>query len=201
MAIRPVSSLTNQESSVFSAYEDAQDNQLVNLLQLGDDRAFETLMGRHRGLIWRVAKQYLGTIEDAEDLFQDVSLSFYQNRQSYQSGAAKFSSWLYRVATNRALDIFRARKASSKNSQLNEFIALDAPTGEDTINQNQLHLQLQGLLDVLPIQQKMALSLYYFEERDISDISEILSVSEVATRSLIKRGKEKLRELGTGISF
>lgn len=201
MAIRPVSSLTNQESSVFSAYEDAQDDQLVNLLQLGDDRAFETLMGRHRGLIWRVAKQYLGTIEDAEDLFQDVSLSFYQNRQSYQSGAAKFSSWLYRVATNRALDILRARKASSKNSQLNEFIALDAPTGEDTINQNQLHLQLQGLLDVLPIQQKMALSLYYYEERAISDISEILSVSEVATRSLIKRGKEKLRELGAGISF
>lgn len=200
MAIRILPSPT-KSSSAFSAYEDAQDDQLVNLLQLGDDRAFQTLMNRHRGIVWRVAGRYLGSIEDAEDLFQDVSLSFYQNRQSYRVGSAKFSSWLYRVASNRCLDLLRSRKTSSKDGQLSESLASNEPTGEDTLNKTQVYAQLKALLEILPAQQRLVLSLYYYEEKEIADISHDLNISEDATRSLIKRGKEKLRELGAGISL
>lgn len=200
MAIRILSPLEKLPSA-FSAYEDAQDDQLINLLQLGDDRAFETLMNRHRGIVWRCVKQYMGNLNEVEDIFQDVSISFYQTAQNYRTGQAKFSSWLYRVVANRCLDVLRSKRAGGENKELDESLPSTIPTGEEALNRQELAEQLKELLEELPLQQKMAMSLYYYEEKDINDIANILSVSDVATRSLIKRGKEKLRELGAGISF
>lgn len=200
MAIKLISQQI-RSSSAFSAYEDANDEQLVNLLKLGDDRAFETLMNRHRGIIWQVAKRYFGHLQDAEDLFQDISLSYYQNKDAYQPGSAKFSSWLYRVAVNRCLDILRSRKKISSNAPLNEEIACKTPNGEDVVSKDEMSAQLHELLNILPIQQKIALSLYYFEEQEISSISSQLSVTEGAVRALIKRGKENLRHHSHGMDF
>jgi RNA polymerase sigma-70 factor (ECF subfamily) len=200
MAVRIISTLEKRPSA-FSAYEDAQDDQLIRLLQLGYERAFETLMNRHRGIVWRAVKQYMGNLNEVEDIYQDASLSFYQNCQNYRVGEAKFSTWLYRVVANRCLDILRSKKASGNNKELDDLLPSNAPTGEDDLNRREVSRQLKGLLAELPLQQRLAVSLYYYEEKEISDISGLLSVSDIATRSLIKRGKEKMRELGSAINF
>lgn len=200
MAIRIISS-SEKSASAFSAYVDATDDQLIRIARLGDDKAFETIMNRHRGIVWRATKQILGGFADAEDVFQDVSISFYQNIQNYQEGTAKFSTWIYRVTTNRCLDILRSRKPMLKNDELTDIIPSDDLSGEDHLQRGQLSDQLRALLDVLPLQQKVALSLYYLEETEVADISTHLSISEIAVRSLIKRGKEKLREIGSDLTI
>jgi RNA polymerase sigma-70 factor (ECF subfamily) len=199
MAIRIISTL-EKSPSAFSAYGDANDDQLIRLIKLGDDKAFETIMNRHRGIVWRAVRQILGSFDDAEDVFQDVSISFYQNTQNYQEGAAKFSTWIYRVTTNRCLDILRSRKPMKKNDELTDVIPSMDISSEDHMQRDQLSSQLRTLLDVLPLQQKIALSLYYLEESNIPEISNHLSISEIAVRSLIKRGKEKLRVIGTDLA-
>lgn len=201
MAIRVVSPRGPVSGSAFSSYEEAEDSQLIQLLQLGDDKAFETLMNRHRGIVWRAVRQHFGSIEDAEDIFQDVSLSFYLNRQSYQSGTAKFSSWLYRVTTNRCLDILRSRRQMKNQGMLHDDIPSSEMNSEDRLNCYEISVQLQALIDILPVQQKMALSMYYLEDKNIDDISLSLAVSKLAARSLIKRGKEKMRQLGAGLGL
>jgi RNA polymerase sigma-70 factor (ECF subfamily) len=143
----------------------------------------------------------MGNLNEVEDIYQDASLSFYQNCQNYRVGEAKFSTWLYRVVANRCLDILRSKKASGNNKELDDLLPSNAPTGEDDLNRREVSRQLKGLLAELPLQQRLAVSLYYYEEKEISDISGLLSVSDIATRSLIKRGKEKMRELGSAINF
>ena len=81
------------------------------------------------------------------------ALSFYQNRQTYQVGSSKFSSWLYRVAVNRCLDILRSRKDMNKRDELSEHIPSSDMTGEDSLNRDDISMQLQTLLNILPAQQ------------------------------------------------
>ncbi len=193
MAIRIAKTAENRRKIELSAYVVMDDNHLLALFHDGDARAFQALMSRHRGIIWRVVRQYLGSLDDVDDIFQDISLIFYQNRDVYQADTAKFSSWLYRVTVNKCLDILRARKGNSPATQLDEATPSSGPTAEDIVESHQLSALVQNLLATLPQQQRLALSLYYIHDQDVPSISARLEVSEDATRALIKRGKNNLR--------
>ncbi|MEK7801320.1 MAG: sigma-70 family RNA polymerase sigma factor [Pseudomonadota bacterium] len=191
--IKTANSLVGSAEGADFAYIDCIDSELVIFLQQGDMRALDVLMRRHRGLVWRITKQHLGSLNDAEDIFQDVSLHLIQNPQSYQVGHAKFSSWLFRVVTNRCLDILRSKSCSIKQGELNDAIPNGLPTAEENISRHELSQHLVSLMEALPTQQKLALSLYYYEEMDLLQISNRLCVTEGAARALIKRGRDNLR--------
>lgn len=193
MAIRYPSS----SASGFSRYEDASDEQLLSLMRLGDNRALEHLIQRYRALIWRVVKTYMGSLNEAEDIVQDIYLSLHQNKDAYREGSAKFSSWLYRVAVNRCLDILKTSRAKATHTEILETIPDALPNAEEEIERTQLAQRISELLAMLPSQQKLALSLYYYEGIEVSEICDRLSLSDTAVRALIKRGKEKLRQLSS----
>lgn len=175
--------------------KNASEEDLLLQFQHGDEYALNELMARHRGVVWRVAKQYLGSFSEAEDLYQDILLSILQNPGCYQCGTAKFSSWLYRVAVNRCLDIVRSKGYITKQNTLDETIPTGLPNAEDNISRHEISTQLRDLLNILPHHQKTALYLYYYEDRNLAFISQSLSVTEGAARALIKRGREKLRDV------
>ncbi|HNS44109.1 MAG TPA: sigma-70 family RNA polymerase sigma factor [Alphaproteobacteria bacterium] len=193
MAIRIPSPSTS--TSGFSRYEDATDEQLLALMRLGDDRALEQLVGRYRGLIWRVVKTYLGTLNEAEDILQDITLSLHQNKDAYREGSAKFSSWLYRVTVNRCLDILKASRSKASHIEILETIPDALPSAEEEMEKSQLAAKMSELLALLPAQQQRVLSLYYYEGYEVTEIGTSLLLSETAVRALMKRGKEKLRQL------
>lgn len=196
MAIRIAKGIENKEKLRFSAYVSMDDSQLLGLFRGGDERAFQALMNRHRGIIWRVVRQYLGSsgaAADADDIFQDICLSFCQNQEAYQIGAAKFSSWLYRVAVNKCLDVLRTRHGKLPTAELHDAIPSFAPTAEDVVADHQLSALVKNMLEDLPQQQRRALSLYYMHEYDMAAISARMDVTEEAARALIKRGRNNLR--------
>mgnify|MGYP001457333212 CR=1 FL=1 len=196
MAIRHVPR-DQSAAQLVTSYEDASDEQLMLMFQADDFKAFDVLIHRHTGLVWRVVKQYLGSAHEVEDMIQEVSLSLFQNRAAWQpAGGAKFSTWLYRVAANRCIDILRQKKSIQQDAaNSGESVPSSVPSAEEKVAHKQLAKHLSGLLAELPLQQQRALRLYYYEEASMGQIAAKLDVSELAARSLIKRGKQKLREV------
>ncbi len=178
-------------------YLSSTDEALMLMFQEGDDLAFHALLERHVGLLWRVVKTYFGAGADIDDLVQDLNLTLWQNKQAWQPGKARFSTWLYRVAANRCIDLLRKRQepsaATSADLLPEQMMARDL-SAEDQMVRRQQAEEMKILLEALPENQKIALQLYYYEDASLPQIAGQLAISEVAARSLLKRGKQGLRE-------
>lgn len=176
-------------------YLNSSDETLMQAFHAGDALAFHALIERHTGMLWKIARQYFGARAEIDDLIQDLTLALWQNKSAWQPGAAKFGTWLYKVASNRCIDLLRKREILSHDGILPDHLRSGEQTAEDAISHRQLAQQMKVLLDELPVNQKMALTYYYYEDADLPQIADYLSVSEQAARSLLKRGKQKLRTL------
>ena len=176
-------------------YLRASDEMLVEMFQAGDSLAFHALQERHASLLWRVVRQYFGASADIDDLVQDISIVLWQNKTAWKPEAARFSTWLYRVAANRCIDILRSRKQLSHDGTLLEQVQADTLSAHENLERLQLAQTLSDMLRELPQNQKQALELYYYEDVPVEDIARQLQVSELAARSLLKRGKQKLRAI------
>ena len=191
MAVR-IASQTNKKSVDADHYARETDEALMKLFQNGDELAFHFLIERHRGLIWTQVRKFFGHQADMEDIVQDVCLSLWQNRSSWKPGLAKFSTWLYRVISNRCIDLIRQKKEITSDSNF-DHISSSMMSAEDKVSETQLSHQVLQMLAELPVQQKTALRLFYYEDANIDQICDKMDLSDQAVRSLLKRGKQKLR--------
>lgn len=176
-------------------YKLATDEQLMTLAQHGDGVAFDTLMARHTGLVWKLVQQYMGSLRDVDDVYQDICLTVWQKKDSWKSDIARFSTWLYRIVANRCIDMLRARKDQVSDDKVLYDLESYIPRADDLILNKELAKTLKQCLDILPDQQRRALTLLYYEDQSISDICDEMILSEDAVRSLLKRGKQKLRQI------
>lgn len=191
MTVR-IATTSDRRSLPDEKYAGESDERLMELFQSGDALAFHYLIDRHRGLIRVQVRKYFGPSAEVEDVMQDVCLSLWQNRSSWKPGIAKFSTWLFRVVSNRCIDILRQRKEVSTDSNF-EHIRSSVMSAEERVSESQTSHHLSKLLAGLPEQQKLALRLFYYEDAEISQICQKMDLSDQAVRSLLKRGKQKLR--------
>jgi RNA polymerase sigma-70 factor (ECF subfamily) len=136
----------------------------------------------------------------AEDLAQEVFLRVYKSRERYQP-EARFTTWLYRIATNLALNALRDRKDevseaahddSGGRSLLERFVD-PQPTGEQRLMQGDRERLIRQAIEALPENQRAAVILHKYQEVDYRQIAGILRVSESAVKSLLFRAYETLR--------
>lgn len=179
---------------------DLTDAELMHQFQLGDHRAFEELIGRYTLRLHRFLQRLVLNAAVAEELSQDTFLRVYLARERYHSSAA-FSTWIYRIATNLALNWIR----DSRNAR--QTASLDAPSAIGT----RLQIPLPGLsaeqhlvLDVevsriraaiaaLPERQRIAVILHKYEGHDYEAIARTLECSVPALKSLLCRAYAVLR--------
>ncbi|MGH9345222.1 MAG: RNA polymerase sigma factor, partial [Terriglobia bacterium] len=136
----------------------------------------------------------------AEDLAQDVFLRVYQARERYQPGA-RFTTWLYRIATNLALNAIRDRKAGDApaldddedGSPRVERIADTRLTVEERLVLSDRERLIRQAVEDLPEKQRAAVILHKYQEVDYRQISSVLGLSESAVKSLLFRAYENLR--------
>lgn len=176
-------------------YNEAPDEQLMFLAQHEDGKAFDVLMLRHTGLVWKLVRQYMGRLTDVDDIYQDICLTVWQKKASWKPDIAKFSTWLYRIVSNRCIDLLRAQRNFIGDDSVLESLESKAPKADDIILNKQIASQLRSCLSLLPEQQRKALMLLYYEDQTIDDICGKMILSEDAVRSLLKRGKQKLRQI------
>jgi RNA polymerase sigma-70 factor (ECF subfamily) len=140
----------------------------------------------------------------AEDLSQEVFLRVYRSRAGYAADA-KFTTWLYRIATNLAVNHARDNKherpevkASLDAADEETGLSIDVADGrlnvEQEILRNERLQAIRKQVEALPERQRMAVMMHKYQEMDYRQIAEVLHLSESATKSLLFRAYETLRE-------
>ena len=179
----------------------SSDVQLMLDVKAGDDSSFDLLLRKYRTPLVNFLYRMVRDTATAEDLAQEVFLRVYRARDQY-SPSAKFTTWLFRIATNLALNSIR------DNRHRRMDISIDAPVDEDEtprelparemrIDEHMMERDraemIRRAVGLLPEKQRVAVMLHKYEEMDYSEIAKILECSESALKSTLFRAYETLR--------
>ncbi|OEG00230.1 RNA polymerase sigma factor SigW [Vulcanibacillus modesticaldus] len=178
------------------------DNKLIRKAKAGDMQAFAELVYQYKDKIFNLAYRMLGNTQEAEDVSQETFLRVYSNIDRYDE-KYKFSTWIYKIATNLSIDRIRKRRTTySLDDYWNEEEGLDWYTRlpnqsigpEESIISNEEINQVHKAILNLPEKYRVIMTLRYVEDLSIKEISEIvnLPISTVKTRLL--RGREYIRK-------
>ena len=177
------------------------DIQLMLDVKAGDESSFDLLLQKYRSPLVNFLFRMVRDTATAEDLAQEVFLRVYRARKQY-SPSAKFTTWLFRIATNLALNSVR----DNRHHQLD--VSLDAPVEEDQapteLPAREMRIDeymverdrsefIRKMIAGLPEKQRVAVLLHKYEEMDYGEIAKILDCSESALKSLLFRAYENLR--------
>jgi RNA polymerase sigma-70 factor (ECF subfamily) len=165
-------------------------HELVERCRKGDTKAQFEIYKLYYKPMYNVCLHMLGSQADAEDAMQEAFLSAFTRIDSYQ-GVVSFGAWLKKIVINRSLDYLKKRKVKFK--ELNEKIPDDAPVALD-ISEIQME-KLKNAIQQLPDGYRVVLTLYLLEGYDHEEISQILGITNVSSRSQFMRAKLKLRDL------
>jgi RNA polymerase sigma-70 factor, ECF subfamily len=182
------------------------DVQLMLDVKAGDEASFELLLHRYRTPLVNFLYGMVRNREQAEDLAQEVFLRVYRARADYVP-SAKFTTWLFRIATNLALNSVRDHRYEKLNVSIDAPTTPDAEDGDErTLDVPEKHPNIEQHLvedvqrkmirhaiDKLPEKQRAAVLLHKYRELDYAEIAKILSCSESALKSLLFRAYETLR--------
>ena len=180
------------------------DAQVMLRVRDGDDAAFNYLVERYRRAMISFMYRMVHNAAIAEELAQEVFLRVYRSRANY-SADAKFTTWLYRIATNLAVNHARDNKherpevkASLDETDEETGLSLDVADARPNIEQEILRRErlhaIRKHVEALPERQRMAVMMHKYQELDYRQIAEVLHLSESATKSLLFRAYETLRE-------
>jgi RNA polymerase sigma-70 factor, ECF subfamily len=172
----------------------------VDRARSGDNEAFRLLVEQHGRAVFRLAYRMTGNEEDAEDVVQETFLKAYRQINTFDARSS-FATWLYRIASNCALDLIRKRKTRERNRDRGPdpdrdvLGSLPAPTpGPDReLYSNQISVCVHSALDQLSGQERTAFILRHFEGWSIEDIGLALGTGASATKHSIFRAVQKLR--------
>ncbi|HUR37647.1 MAG TPA: sigma-70 family RNA polymerase sigma factor [Terriglobales bacterium] len=186
------------------ALEELTDAEIMLRVGAGDDAAFDYLVEKFRRPVVSFMYRMAHNQAVAEELAQEVFLRVYRSRTTY-AAEAKFTTWLYRIATNLAVNHAR----DTKSERTAPSVSLDEPDEEtgsrlDVADKNltaeQQMLRQERLAAIkqhvmeLPERQRLAVLMHKYQEMDYREIAEVLKLSESATKSLLFRAYETLRE-------
>lgn len=170
-----------------------EDSELLDKLATGDEAAFRMLVERHIDRAYAIALRIVGNAADAEDVVQDTMLKIWSQRGRWQHGRAKFSTWLYRVISNRCIDL--RRKPRNENVETVPEVADGQPGAVEIIERNELNGMLELAMQRLPEQQRIAVIFSYHENMSNGEIAQVMDTTVAAVESLLKRGRQQLRQL------
>jgi RNA polymerase sigma-70 factor (ECF subfamily) len=174
-----------------------EDAALMLAFCAGDGAAFDALFGRWAAPLLRYLERMLRDSAVAEELVQEVFLRVHGARERYQP-QARFSTWLYRIATNLALNELRRPRRREPHSSLDEpgrpALPGEGPAAEDALDARRLSARVERELAQLPERQRAALCLSAVEGLSYAQVAEALEVSESAVKALVHRARTTLAE-------
>lgn len=166
----------------------------------GETEYFSVLLDRYSRPLYSLIVQIVGCPEDAEELLQDVFLKAYRNLSGYKR-ESKLSTWLYRIAYNVAISATRKKKQeflyieeSTINNVPDEKAdeVIDLAAGEEQIN------RLVSAIDHLSGEEKALITLFYYEDKSIEEISEVMKLSVSNVKVRLHRTRKKIYVLMNG---
>ncbi|HEY1892319.1 MAG TPA: sigma-70 family RNA polymerase sigma factor [Steroidobacteraceae bacterium] len=170
-----------------------RDRDIVELLrQAGRDRAFEELLRRYEGKVYRLCRALLRDRAQAEDAAQESLIRVWKALERYD-GRASLSSWIYAITRNRCLTALEKRRSYDSLDDLGEEaeagLAVTEEPGDGRTE------QLLGLVELLPKRLRRTLVLYYYEEHSVSEVALMLGCPEGTVKTLLFRARAALAEM------
>lgn len=173
-------SMVTDESQIIS------DETLVSNTLGGDIQCFEKIIDRYSKPIYNYLLRIMYFhVQDAEDALSETMFKAYSNLNRFNQGL-KFSSWLYRIAHNQAVDIFKKKK--------HKLVPIDDNLDHITFTQNVKQFQkesLEKILQVLKEDDRNLLTLFYLEEKTVTEIAQILKLRPTTVSVKLHRAKER----------
>ncbi len=175
------------------------DAELMLRVKEGDTASFALLLERHRTPVVHFLYRMVNNQAVAEELAQEVFLRVYRARLTYEP-AAKFTTWLFRIATHIALNWRRDERHEKAVESLDENgdgaaaqLADDAPTVEQEMLRRARLDQVRKAIEALPPKHRAAVLMHKYHDMEYAQIARALGCSEPALKSLLFRAYEKLR--------
>jgi len=176
------------------------DAELMLRVKDGDGASFGLLLDKYRASVSHFLYRMVQNQAVSEELAQEVFLRVYKSRETYEP-AAKFTTWLFRIATHLALNWLRDEKHERAQERLDQpaedgpvrEVADGAPSVEQQMVSQTKVAEVRRAVAALPDKQRAAVLMHKYEEMDYSQIAKVLSCSESAVKSLLFRAYETLR--------
>ncbi len=195
---------TSEAPRVAGDFSGMEDSAIMLELSAGNMAAFDVLIQKYRKPIIHFMYRMVRNESVAEELAQEVFLRVYRSRETYRA-EARFSTWLYRIATNlgvnHARDTKHERTASTvyldetdSETGTTPDVADTTPSAESGLLRNERMAAIREHVMALPERQRMAVLMHKYEGMDYKQIGDVLKLSESATKSLLFRAYQTLRE-------
>ncbi|MBM6616196.1 RNA polymerase sigma factor SigW [Bacillus suaedaesalsae] len=174
----------------------------IRQVKNGDQNAFSEIVELYKDKVYILCYRMLGNSHEAEDIAQEAFIRAYINIDSYNIDK-KFSTWLYRIATNLSIDRIRKKKpdfyldAEVKGTEgltMYSQVASDTPLPEEEVESLELQQSVQEEILKLPEKYRAVIVMKYIEELSLKEISDILGLPISTIKTRIHRGREALRK-------
>ncbi|MBM7588158.1 RNA polymerase sigma-70 factor (ECF subfamily) [Bacillus pakistanensis] len=181
---------------------DAIVNKRIKQVIKGDQSAFAEIVEIYKDKVFQICFRMLGNRHEAEDISQEAFIRAYVNIETFNQNR-KFSTWLYRIATNLCIDRIRKKKpdyyldaevSGTEGLTMYSQVAADVQLPEDKVEEMELQESIQLEISKLPDKYRSVIVLKYIEELSLQEISEILDLPLGTVKTRIHRGREALRK-------
>ncbi len=168
------------------------DEEVVEITRTKNKEAYAEVIKRYQAKLMRYAKYLVSDDEKASDVAQDAFIKAYINLNSFDT-KRKFSSWIYRIVHNEAMNLINKYK---KEKPLFENIDFDSGINiEEEYTQNEVRKMVKNCLEEMSLLYREPLSLYYLEEKSYKEISDILRIPIGTVGTRINRAKLIMRQI------
>ncbi|MFH1451164.1 MAG: sigma-70 family RNA polymerase sigma factor [bacterium] len=172
------------------------DEEIVKRVQMGEIDTFSFLVSRYEERMMRYARKFLLGYEEAQDSVQNVFIKAYRNINGFDI-KRKFSSWLYRIAHNEFINVLKKKKEIPiLGLDIGAiFPASDRYNAFKEVERKETKAMLEGHLNRLDPKYREVLVLFYFEDLDYKEISEVMHIPVSTVGVRLKRGKEIIKKV------
>ncbi|WP_046745307.1 RNA polymerase sigma factor [Kordia zhangzhouensis] len=166
----------------------------IEQIQAGNVHAYAMLVSRYKNMVFTLAFRLIKNKEDAEEVAQDSFIKAYRALGSFK-GSSKFSTWLYRIVYNTSLDYLKKRTRVVLSTHIDEVNEADIGKMQDAMSYLEAEEKKQTIekaLAKLPEDERVLLTLFYFEELSLKEVAEIVGVSYENVKIKLHRSRKKL---------
>lgn len=170
------------------------DQYYINLILNGDTNAFHILVDRYKDLVYSLSLRMIKNREEAEEVSQDTFVKVFKSLPRFK-GDSKFSTWIYKIAYNTCLDRLKKNKKFYNDVPIDEFTEHQVRTIDDALENleaKEREQAIQDCISLLPSEDGFLLTLYYFEEQSLDDISKVMGLTPNNVKVKLFRSRKKL---------
>jgi len=172
------------------------DIEIIESVKRGNQNDYSLIIDRYKSRAFSMLKRMLGNEMDAEEVLMDSFLKAYNNINNFR-GDAKFSTWFYKIAYNNGLSFLSSKRRKNEKdlSSLEDHFDLYDHENKIYAESENVSMYLLKLVDKLPIKYALVLILFYIDEMNLTEISQVMGTSLVNVKVTLHRSRNALKEM------